>query len=128
MPVQGVAMPQPQVLQGPGMMQGPLTPMQPGPGMPQPAQPMAQQPPPGTNLAPVQPVGISQPPPAQPSPASGPPGAAAPGQAALPMEAQKQILQQVMSLTPEQIAQLPDPTRAQVLALQQQFRSQQLQM
>lgn len=54
---------------------------------------------------------------AQPGVSVPPPAAAAPGIA----EHQQQLLQQVLSLTPDQIEALPPQQKAQVLALQQQL-------
>jgi len=74
------------------------------------AQQQQQQPPP-------QPM-VQQPPP-QPQP---------PAQPQQPNPQQQALIQQVMQLTPEQIAQLPDEQRSQLMMLRQQVMSGQLQM
>ncbi|PRW59679.1 cleavage stimulating factor 64-like [Chlorella sorokiniana] len=92
----------PRRMAGPGAPPRPMMPM--GAQPPQPAMPPMQQPTPA-------------PPAAVPAPA-GAPGVLTP-------EQQQALLNQVMSLTPQQIELLPPQQKAQVLALQQQLRQQQ---
>eukprot|EP00887_Chlorella_sp_A99_P006185 scaffold3.g6185.t1 len=110
-------------------MAPPTQPMQPLPADPRlgtAAPPVDPRRAPGTGVAPRPMVSLAHAqhaaPPAQqpaPVPAQAPP--AAPVGAGMTPEQQQALLQQVMSLTPQQIEQLPPAQKAQVLALQQQL-------
>ena len=85
----------------------------PGPGMPGP--PPAGMPGPG---------GMPPPPPGAAPPGAAPPPAGPPPPAGLPPnldEQQRQLLMQVLQLTPEQINALPPDQRASILQLKAQF-------